>query len=704
MTKHLPLSCLNNLSIVLVLAANLLFLSAAYGQQNDIPLQRNCAAMEVLEQQLAKNPERARTLRSIEEQTARFIQKHKGAQLATGVITIPVVVHVVYNNSTQNISDAQIRSQIQVLNEDFRRTNADANNTWSQAADVEIEFKLATHNYMGTSTTGITRTSTSATSFTKDDAVKFSNRGGRNGWPADNYLNIWVCNLSGNTLGYAQYPGGGPATTDGVVISYKYFGTTGTATAPFNKGRTTTHEVGHWLNLNHIWGDGGCGVDDNVSDTPLSDAPNYGCAVGHNSCGTVDMVQNYMDYSDDACMNLFTAGQKARMQALFGNGGFRASLLTSGGLGGGGTTTPPPACTTNEVKLKLVLDEFPTETSWQLKASNGSIVASGGPYNTPGLTINETFCLPNGCYDFVINDAYGDGICCTHGSGNYSLTDAGGKVLASSAGSFGKTETKNICLGSGSTNTSCTALNFNNYSVSSFADQEGGGTYQVQDNGATLFISGNTWKQIPFNYTVTANTVLEFEYRSTRMGEVQGISFDNDEKITPETTFRVYGNQNLGIANYDDYSGTTWKKYTIPVGSFFTGSFSKLVFVCDDDRYAQQTSYFRNVKVFEGSCGSTRLADLRTAGQPLVGHQADPVAAGISLYPNPAKEVLNIELAGEKSASAVLYNITGKKVWKGTLSENQQLPVDVSALPSGLYTLRSLGESGATYIQKFIKE
>ncbi|AHM61195.1 hypothetical protein D770_14705 [Flammeovirgaceae bacterium 311] len=681
---------------------NLLFLSAAHGQQNKPLLQRNCSAVEVLEQQLSLHPERAEAIKAIEEHTSRFIQKQQGAQLATGIITIPVVVHVVYNNSTQNISDAQIKSQIAVLNEDFRRANADADNTWSQAADVEIEFKLATVNYMGTSTKGITRTSTSVSSFSTNDAVKFSNKGGRNAWPADSYLNIWVCNLSGNTLGYAQFPGAGPANTDGVVISYKYFGTTGTATAPFNKGRTATHEVGHWLNLNHIWGDGGCGVDDNVSDTPVSDAPNYGCARSHVSCGTKDMVQNYMDYSDDACMNLFTAGQKARMQALFGNGGIRASLLNSPGLGGGGTTTPPASCSTNEVKLKLLLDNFPTETSWQLSSSNGSIVASGGPYNTAGATINETFCLPDGCYDFVITDSYGDGICCSHGNGNYSLTGAGGKVLASSNGSFGTTETKNICLGSSNIQ-SCAVLNFNDYSISSFADQEGGGTYQVQESGASLFVSGNTWKQIPLSYTVTANTVLEFEYRSTRRGEVQGISFDNDERISPETTFKVYGSQNLGIANYNNYSGTDWKKYTIPVGSFFTGSFTKLVFVGDDDRYGNQTSYFRNVKIFEGSCGSTRLSDLRTAEQPVIGWQAD-LASGINLHPNPGIDVLNLELNGEKHATATLYSITGKQVWKGTLKESQPVSIDVSALPSGIYTLRSLGESGTSYVQKFIKE
>ncbi|MEL6847205.1 MAG: M43 family zinc metalloprotease, partial [Bacteroidota bacterium] len=132
-------------------------------------------------------------------------------------------------------------------------------------------------------------------------------------------------------LGYSQFPGG-PAETDGVVISYKFFGTTGVVKRPFHLGRTTTHEVGHWLNLRHIWGDGPCGVDDLVDDTPGADGPNHGCAFGHSSCGSVNMTQNFMDYTDDACMNLFTKGQANRMRALFAPGGPRRSLLFSPGL------------------------------------------------------------------------------------------------------------------------------------------------------------------------------------------------------------------------------------------------------------------------------------------------------------------------------------------------------------------------------------
>lgn len=301
---------------------------AQYGAQLSAQT-RTCHTMGNLDRLLQSHPQMQEQMDQIEDFTRDFVNtpQLRGEQ----TVTIPVVVNVVYKTSAQNISDAQIMSQIEVLNEDFRRLNADADNTWSDATDPNIEFCLASVDPDGNPTTGIRRKQTNKPSFSANDQVK-TNGQGLAPWDAGSYLNIWVCNLGSGLLGYAQFPGG-PAETDGVVIDYAYFGTEGTASAPFDLGRTATHEVGHYLNLRHIWGDGPCSADDFVSDTPSSDGPNYGCALGHVSCGSADMVQNYMDYSDDACMNLFTVGQSLRMDALFAPGGARASLLTSGGCG-----------------------------------------------------------------------------------------------------------------------------------------------------------------------------------------------------------------------------------------------------------------------------------------------------------------------------------------------------------------------------------
>lgn len=328
---------------------------------------RNCHTMHSLNEILANDPQVAQKMAAIEAHT-QATQGLSGQQFGGGnVITIPVVVHVVWNTSAENLSNAQIQSQIDVLNEDFRRTNPDAGNTQAMfqgvAADCEIEFCLATVDPQGNPTTGITRRQTSVTSFgTSGNPVKFNSSGGTDAWPRDDYLNIWVCDISGGILGYAQFPGG-PAATDGVVCDYLYFGRLGSAQAPFNLGRTATHEVGHWLNLRHIWGDGGCSVDDLVADTPVSNAPNYGCPLNHVSCGTIDMVQNYMDYTDDACMNVFTTGQKNRMRALFNPGGARAALLNSTACG---PVVPPTA-------------DFQTNTAFAQLTFNGVTGTSTQP-------------------------------------------------------------------------------------------------------------------------------------------------------------------------------------------------------------------------------------------------------------------------------------------------------------------------------------
>jgi hypothetical protein len=258
-----------------------------------------------------------------EEQTRTSIESGEALRVTARLTRIPVVVHVVHRAADENISDAQIKSQIDVLNQDFRAKNSDKSKVppvWKGlVVDSNIEFALATKDPRGKATTGITRTATTVEGFGPDDSVKSRTTGGRNPWPADRFLNIWVCNLTSNLLGYAQFPGG-PAKTDGVVILYSAFGNQGKVRPPFNKGRTATHEVGHFLGLRHIWGDmNNCTGNDFVVDTPPAQRANTGkpkfphitCNNGPNG----DMFVNYMDYVDDASMFMFTQGQVARMNA-----------------------------------------------------------------------------------------------------------------------------------------------------------------------------------------------------------------------------------------------------------------------------------------------------------------------------------------------------------------------------------------------------
>lgn len=293
--------------------------------ESDLPNtgRRQCASYEVLQAQLKAEPGLAARMNAIEDFTKRFEENPSAFRLVNGVIEIPVVVNVLYRTTAQNISLTQIQSQIDVLNKDFSATNSDYSLTPSifqgvRSGDVNVRFVLDQ----------VIRKSTNKTSWSTNDAMKKSNQGGISPTSPTTKLNMWVCNLGGGILGYAQFPGGSSAT-DGVVIDDNAFGNTGTVSAPYNKGRTATHEVGHWMNLRHIWGDATCG-NDQVGDTPLHNTANYGCPTyPHLSTCTgtpVEMTMNYMDYTDDACMYMFTAGQKTRMQAIFASGGARNSF------------------------------------------------------------------------------------------------------------------------------------------------------------------------------------------------------------------------------------------------------------------------------------------------------------------------------------------------------------------------------------------
>ena len=311
-----------------------------------------CHSNEVLQRQLQEDPNMQQRMQQIEQSTNSFISQkasqrqtsNASANAVAATVTIPVVFHVLYNTSAQNVSDAMLINQIAVLNADYGGTNSDISGLPSafsgiKAGNTGIQFCLAQRTPTGAATTGIVRKSTTKTSFSDNDGVKKSSSGGDDAWDATKYLNIWICNLGGGLLGYAQFPGGA-AATDGVVALYSSL--PGGTASPYNKGRTMTHEVGHWLNLRHIWGDATCGSD-LVSDTPTQSTSNYGCPTfPHVTCSNGangDLFQNYMDYTDDACMFMFSAGQSTRMNALFATGGARVGLVTSQGCVPPTTTT-----------------------------------------------------------------------------------------------------------------------------------------------------------------------------------------------------------------------------------------------------------------------------------------------------------------------------------------------------------------------------
>ena len=317
--------------------------------------------------------------------------------------SIPVVVHVLYNNDEENISDDRIYSQIQTLNEDYNALNIDLENVPEEfdsvVGNVGVSFCLVQSDLNGNQFSGINRVYTDIESFNmSDDAMKKSDEGGVDAWDSDNYLNFWVCNLTGNLLGFATMPGDVTADLDGVVIDYEHFGVDLNSTSPYNLGRTGTHEVGHYFNLEHTFY-AGCSDWDDCDDTPAISSPTYGCPdFPQESCQSVNMTMNYMDYADDACMYMFTLCQsELMMDALLT---YRPNLIADTDC----------SVSVQEVDADILIYPNPV-TNWLNIDVKNSVVSLFDIYGRKILSkhiINDTFInmsdFPSGTYILYIDD------------------------------------------------------------------------------------------------------------------------------------------------------------------------------------------------------------------------------------------------------------------------------------------------------------
>lgn len=302
--------------------------------------QQQCSQEEYVKQEIHTNPALKSELEAINGFTREKMAGANESQRTNrvpDVIKIPVVFHVLYHTPDQNLPASAIDLLIGALNRDFNKKNADTANIPAAfkpyAAAMGFEFKLATTNPSGKGTNGIIRKYTPLQYWMSDDKMKFTASYGDDAWDSKSYLNVWLCNMR-DVLGYSTLPGM-DASKDGVVISFENFINPRGTTPTINDHRTIVHEVGHWLNLYHLWGEGYCG-DDKVDDTPTQSIYTPGCPSGARvSCGNSplgDMYMNYMDFTDDACMNMFTTGQRQRARTLFEIGGARHSILNSKGL------------------------------------------------------------------------------------------------------------------------------------------------------------------------------------------------------------------------------------------------------------------------------------------------------------------------------------------------------------------------------------
>jgi hypothetical protein len=655
---------------------------------NSFAQNRACSTMENFDRLKNNHPEMISQMEEIEVQTQNFIQSQQTSRTIGGtnsvmvVRNIPVVVHVLYNTSAQNISDAQILSQITILNNDFRKLNADRVNVPSTfsalAVDAEINFCLASVSPTGSATTGITRTQTSVTSFSTDDKMKSTATGGVNPWSTDKYLNIWVCNLGGGILGYAQFPGG-PVSTDGVVIGYNYFGNTGTAVAPFNKGRTGTHEVGHWLNLRHIWGDAACGSD-LVSDTPTHNTSNYGCPSHpkSNSCGTTaEMWMNYMDYTDDACMYMFSSGQKTRMQALFGTGGARSSLLTSNGCGT--ASTPTTTCSTPSGLTTSSLTASSVTTNWGAVTGASSYnvriksQVSTTWTNSTSTTTSRAFSglTASTGYEFQVQTV------CSSGTSAYSTS----RTFTTTATTTPTGATLTVGAGTGTT----TIAPYGTY----YMDQK----VQFIMTKAELVAAGytsanNVLRSLAFNAaTVSSQTMNAF---TIKMRHTTASSFSSTSFMSATGMITVH--------NANKVATTGWNTHTFTTPFNYNGTDNVLIEICWNN-----SSYTTDSKVFAttlstnntlytkadvasgGVCAnttgtlSTTRPNMRfyfsgnsTAPSARIGDEEiveaidlNEVELAVKLFPNPTSSLLNVEYTtSEEESQAVItvYNMMGSVI------------------------------------------
>lgn len=628
-------------------------------------------------------------LQQIERHTQNFIAQQvingpTANRTSATLYTIPVVVHVVYNTSAQNLSDAIIQSQIDVLNKDFSRTNADASNTPAAflgvAADCQIRFQLATRDPNGNTTTGIVRKSTTRSYFEYGGSdpngvfVKQSANGGSDAWNTSQYLNMWVCNFGGSSsslLGYATFPTDAGTYKDGVVMGYKYFGVNPSLGGVFGYGRTATHEVGHWLNLRHTWGDANCG-NDLVSDTPTQQTSSSGCpSFPRRTCGNTtngDMFMNYMDYTDDQCMNMFTNGQRDRAHALFQSGGARVSLLSSPGLG---TGTPPTCAGPSGLSSSSITSSGAT-VGW-------SAVSGASSYNlqykttaattwttVSGLTATSralTGLAASTTYQYQVQTV------CSSGSSAYS-----------SAASFTTTAS------GGTTPTYC-------------ASKGNSVSYEWIDLVQIGSINRSSGKDAGyFNGTALSTNVAAGSSQTiTVSAAFQGSAYTEYFKIYADWNndgdFTDAGENIVSLAGSTSATNRS-ASFTVPAGT--TNGGHRLRVVMSDNSATTSCNTY--------SYGETEDYTLNVTGGSL--RREATAIADLDVYPNPTAGAATLRLTLPEAADLAIAvrDLTGRVVVERKLDGQTAGTVEVAlpVLPTGLYQVSVGTSTGATHATRLV--
>lgn len=604
------------------------------------------------------------------------------------VVDIPLVIHVLHNGepigSGPNITDAQVLSQVTVMNEDFRNMVGTPGQSTAGGVDVEVNFVMAQQTPNGCPTNGINRVNICQDGT---DQAAVNSWKAQTIWNRDLYMNMWSSKYVGDLagiLGFAQFPGG-PANTDGVSAGHTFFGSsdyddgTFNTAPPYDKGRTMTHEVGHYLGLFHTF-QGGCAGGDSVADTPAVDSPNFGCPTGHVSCGDVDMIENYMDYTDDLCMNTYTAGQKTRVQAVLASS--RVSLTTSNGA------TPPASVATDaEIVFESAAVSCGTElsatvviTNWGTSTLSSATInydIDGGTpssYNWTGSLAygaSDSITLPTitstaGDHDINVSvAASGDARACNNSDSNcFTLTATAG-ACASVANTTYATSTTDVIINDGATDI---LSNLDTGKPSGYTNYAADNSVAVPD-----MMQGS-------NYTLSTSINTDGAYTCVTTAWIdwnQNCTFDDSELYS------------LGSANNVADGLTTNSPFaiTVPTDAIIgtttmrvTTKYASASGPCENSHDAEVEDYAVNV-----------LASLSVDEFGL---------SGVSIFPNPANNVINIKGLETTLINVEVYTVTGQKV----ISTSTNLEtINVSTIASGVYFLK-LNADDAAKTFKFIKE
>ena len=617
---------------------------------------------------------------------------------------IPVVFHIIHTYGEENISKEQILNQLELLNKDFSRTNSDTANTRAIfkgiAADMDIEFRMAQIAPDGSCTDGITRTYSELTDG-GDDAVKNLVR-----WDYRKYLNIWVINRIERgwdppyfVAGYAVFPFQTSSATDGIVIRQDRVGSIGTASG--QKGRTLTHEIGHWLGLYHPF-QGGCTSNnswtDQVDDTPPVKEPSYGCPIGNNTCSNdnpnqLDQIENFMDYADDACANMFSNGQKARIEAFLNNSSYRGQNISSATLTATGVNNPKscaPIADFYTSNLETVICEGSGTLSFTDFSYNGDIssrewIFEGGSPSTSGDPNPEVSYSTTGYYDVTLIVGNGDGFDTLTRTNFISVLPS----VAERKAPFGEDFENEDFLLSWNLETSNNdgwILNDDRgsnsgSSVQCYIDENTNSNVRFSLSLPPLDVRPNGMPlNIHFDYAYSRSEANSTEVMLVLVSEDCGDTWKTLKGLTASNGLASVSGNNPGFV---PTSQSHWAHYNIDINGYSGGA--NLIFRFDVISKAGNSVFLDNINIAQFGLGI----------------ESNSAMSHFSVYPNPTAGNVTLISAQEWIGGQLeMTDLSGRLLLQSEISAVEQT-IDVDHLSNGIYQITIL-KDGIRRTEKLI--